>query len=335
MLKFLQSLLVLAAILFAIVVSWPSLLGMQREMVIAQMVSARGLIVVAALGIIVLLIVLSLMFRSLRGIATSLSIVLLLTAAFNGLVVYSNGWDNPDAGTLLESSQDELTVLAWNTLGNQPGAETIAQLAINSNAQIVSLPETTLSTVEEVAQRMAAAGMPMQVFHRALNQSAAAKSTGLLVSRDLGAYHLVTNAGDTSQLPSLIVQSETGPKIVAVHAVAPLPNYFEGWNNDLNWIAAHCNSPNTIIAGDFNATLDHFIGLGEGSGDLGQCRDAAKQLNAAGHGTWPTTLPSQISLPIDHILAGSSWTPSYFRTITELDNSGSDHRPVVARFHSN
>lgn len=335
MLKFLQSLLVLAAIVIAIVLSWPSLLGLQREMFISQIVAFRNVLIVSALIAALALLILGLIFRSIRSLGTSLALVLIVFAAFNGLLVFNNGLNNPDAPSLQNASPEEVTVLAWNTLGNKPGAEEIARLAINSNAQIISLPETTKATAQEVADRLTAAGMPMQLLHRSLSQSAAAKSTGLLISKNLGSYHLVDTEGDTSLLPTLIAVSETGPKIIAVHAVAPLPDFFEGWKRDLEWLAGQCNDPNTIMAGDFNATLDHFIGLGTDGATLGLCQDAAKVQGGAAFGTWPSSLPGQLGIAIDHIMAGDDWTASYFRVVTELDHTGSDHRPLVARFIKN
>ena len=84
------------------------------------------------------------------------------------------------------------------------------------------------------------------------------------------------------------------------------------------------------MAGDFNATVDHFAGRGIDGGDLGRCRDAAVAGRAGGLGTWPTDLPELLGSPIDHVLATPGWQVDGFRVVGALDGAGSDHRPIVA-----
>ena len=45
------------------------------------------------------------------------------------------------------------------------------------------------------------------------------------------------------------------------------------------------------MAGDFNATLDHFGGPGVDGGDLGRCRHAASYAGGS-IGTWSTEMPA-------------------------------------------
>jgi len=138
--------------------------------------------------------------------------------------------------------------------------------------------------------------------------------------------------GNTNTLPSIVAEpvDGDGPRIVAVHAVAPIRWELRNWRSDLDWLAEQCSGGNVIMAGDFNATVDHFAGRGVDGGDLGRCRDAAVAAGAGGLGTWPTDVPELLGSPIDHVLATPGWRVDAFRVIGDVDQSGSDHRPVVA-----
>ena len=123
-----------------------------------------------------------------------------------------------------------------------------------------------------------------------------------------------------------------GPTIMAVHLVAPIPGELQHWTEDLSWLASACSEPSTIIAGDFNSTVDHFSGLATSDGaTLGDCVDAASVSDNAGVGTWPTALPALLGAPIDHVMATSNWTVTGMRVIENYDKHGSDHRPVLAQ----
>ena len=234
-------------------------------------------------------------------------------------------------------SSDTVTVLSWNTLGEVPDAQTIADLALDEGADVVVLPETTDPLGEAVAIAMREGGSPMWVHTQAYDDIAKARSTTLLISPDLGAY-AVTSAefpgppGNTNTVPSVVADpvDGDGPRIVAVHAVAPIRWELRNWRSDLDWLAAQCAGENVIMAGDFNATVDHFAGHGTDGGDLGRCSDAAAAADSAALGTWPTDVPPLLGSPIDHVLATPDWSVDGFRVIDDLDGAGSDHRPVVA-----
>ena len=149
----------------------------------------------------------------------------------------------------------------------------------------------------------------------------------------LGRYDADEAAQTTLVLPSVVATPAdgTGPTFVAVHTLAPLPPMMLSWQQDLEWVAAACTGGDVIVAGDVNATADHFAGLGSGPGVLGACNDAALTLGAAGEGTWPASLPPLLASPIDHVLATDNWQFTGFTVIRTHDGHGSDHRPVLAQ----
>jgi endonuclease/exonuclease/phosphatase (EEP) superfamily protein YafD len=323
---------VLGSLAAAAVLVWPQAFGLQDQWVAAHVVALRGAGAVAALLVAVLFGLLALSRRA-RRFAVAMVVVLALFAAGNVAVLVARGLGGSD-GAAAEAS---VTVLSWNTLGEVPDASTVAALALERGADVVVLPETTEPFGEQVALAMREGGRPMWVHWQAFDDIAKARSTTLLVSSELGGYRVVTPdwpgpPDNTNTVPSLVavpVDGE-GPTIVAVHAVAPVRWEIRNWRSDLDWIAEQCPGGDVIMAGDFNATLDHFAGRGVDGGDLGACRDAAREAGAAGLGTWPTDVPPLLGSPIDHVLASAAWRVEAFRVLDALDGSGSDHRPVVA-----
>lgn len=321
--------IVLAAVALA-VLAWPQLVGLARAPVAAQVVSLRGLALVVGLIGVLLFTLIALLSSAARRLAASLAIVLLAFSAVNGAVLATRGFGNLAFESPTESS---LTVLSWNTLGDAPGAAVIAGLAIDETADVVALPETTNATGVEIAAIMEAAGSPMQVFTVAYDEVSRARSTTLLVSDDLGEYESDPTGVTTAVLPTVVATplDGSGPVLLAVHTVAPIPPMMLVWQDDLNRVAIACSGENVIMAGDFNATLDHLGGLSAGAASLGSCTDAALASKNAAVGTWPTSLPALLGAPIDHVMATGNWRVSGMRVIESHDGYGSDHRPILVQ----
>jgi len=331
--RILAAVIVLIAAVILLIAAWPQLFGLERQFVVAQIVSLRGLAAsVAGIGV-VLFLVIALTSRRMRRFAGALAILLLVFAGISVAVLAVRG--TTPAAFPTKAAAD-LTVLSWNTEGSRPGADEIARLAVAQHADIVALPETSVATATQVGTLMTKAGVPMQVLNLSFDQVDTAHSTSLLISTKLGEYRRDDSHGTTSTLPSVIAVpvSGTGPTIVAAHPVAPVLDEMSNWRDGLSWLAKRCDA-NTIIAGDFNSTLDHWAGLGTstptGLGDLGACHDGARGMKSAGVPSWPTWLPEQLGTPIDHVIAGSDWTFVGFRVIGTEDGAGSDHRPILAR----
>src|SRR4051794_26828780 len=292
------TLLVLTGGLLALV--WPQLFTLQRTTPLAQAVSLRGAAIVFGLVAAVLCTVLALLLRPGRRFLAMVAVLLLAGAGIEGTVLTTRGF----SGTGLETESDAtLTVLSWNTLGDAPGVKGITDLVLDTRPDIVALPETTKDTAEQVAAAAQAAGLPLVAHTVAYDQVSKARSTSLLISADLGSYAVDSGAASTSVLPSVVARpSGGGPTIVAAHAVAPDPAYARQWRGDLAWLAGQCGGGDVILAGDFNATVDHFSGLQAGPGsDLGECRDAGRLGKGGAIGTWPTSFPALVGTPIDHV----------------------------------
>ncbi|CAN5284437.1 hypothetical protein BH09ACT6_BH09ACT6_21490 [soil metagenome] len=315
-------------------VGWPQVFGLEHTIGFAQLVAFRALFVVGATpATLALIIVIAALRRRHPAIVALLVIVALFGVANTGLLAV-RGWSPSPASTPASTPAaapsnsprgTTITVLTWNTLGGAVDAQTIAQLALAVKADVITLPETTEATATEVTALLAAAGTPMWSHTVSLDESTGTRSTSLLISTALGAYEPTDEFGNTSRLPSVVARpvKGVGPVIAAVHPVAPVPGEMSNWRRDLDWISTLCRTPNLVVGGDFNATLDHVT-------SLQQCSDTALAAHTAAVGTWPTSLPPFLSAPIDHVMHTSSWATVSARVIDSEDAAGSDHRPFVA-----
>ena len=323
---------VLGSAVLAAVLVWPQGFGLQNQWVAAHVVALRGAAAVGG-GLGAVLFALLAIPRATRRFGIAMAVVLALFATGNVAVLAARGVGGSEAA----GDAASVTVLSWNTLGEVPDASTIADLALDEGADVVVLPETTDPLGEEVAIAMREGGNPMWVHTQSFDDIAKARSTTILISPDLGDYEVVSvqapgPPGNTNTLPTVVADpiDGDGPRIVAVHAVAPIRWELRNWRSDLDWLAEQCAGENVIMAGDFNATVDHFAGRGIDGGDLGRCRDAAVAAGAGAIGTWPTDVPRLLGSPIDHVLATPGWRVDAFRVLDGYDDAGSDHRPVVA-----
>lgn len=330
MARVLGAIVIVVVIAGLLVLAWPQLFGLERTIGVAHLVSLRGLMVAVGLVIVIVFTLLALLSEPMRRFAATIAVAVLVFGAINIAVLSTRGFGN--AG--FESATDnDVTVLAWNTLGDTPSAETIAQLVVDTGAEVVALSETTEAHGQAVADLLAAEGLPMTVIGEAYDDVSKARSTVVLISESLGEY-VQGPSQTTSVLPTVIAAPAdgTGPTILAVHAVAPLPLEMDHWRSDLQWLADACAGGNVIMAGDFNSTLDHYRDLAtEDGATLGACYDGALATDNGAVGTWPTSLPPLLGAPIDHVMATNNWRFSGMRVVESVDGQGSDHRPVLAQ----
>lgn len=320
---------------------WPQAFGLEQVTGIAQLVSLRAVALIAAVVAAAVLLLVALLGRAVRRVAASAAVLLVVFAVASGAILYQRGLGND---SFASSTDGDITVLSWNTLGNATGAEAIAQAAVNVGANVVALPETTDVAATEVAELMRAAGSPMWVHSVHFDLVADARSTSIMISPSLGDYEVSTDVGNTEVLPTVIATpvGHDGPTIVAVHAVSPIEGEMDNWRSDLAWLSTLCEGDNVILAGDFNATLDHFSNLRSDDQvmaatpeqirpDLGRCSDAARLTGNAGVGTWHTSIHALAGSPIDHVMVTPEWRVTGMSVLTDFDESGSDHRPIVAQ----
>lgn len=334
MLRLLGILVTVLCAIAAAILTWPQFFHLERTFPIAQVVSFRGPVAIAFAVALVVALLLAIA-RPVRAFALAIALIVAIAGGANAAIVFSRG-TGTDA--LPAKTDASIRVMTWNTAGAATSAEAIAQIAVAMDADIVTLPETTIETGEQVAIAMRDLGHPMWAHHAAnLSTQWDAGSTTLLISPRLGDYAVIESSQDgtsnTSTVPSAVAMptSGNGPIVVAAHAVAPRQSYMQYWRSDLQWLADQCAADNVIMAGDFNATVDHMSGLGADGGALGRCHDAAIETGNGGVGTWSTGFPALLGAPIDHVMASANWKPTGSVVLRTLDSSGSDHRPLIVQ----
>lgn len=334
MLRLLGILVAALCAIGAAVLTWPAFFRVERIYPIAQLISFRSVILVGFVVAVALALLLALA-RPIRRFALAIAAIAVVAVVANVAILASRGTGTE---TLPEKTATSVRVMTWNTAGAATPPETIARIAVAMDADIVALPETTIETGEKVALVMRDLGHRMWAHHSE-NPSTEwdAGSTTLLISPELGDYAIIESSSNgtsnTSTVPSAVAMptSGDGPIVVAAHAVAPRPSYMQHWRDDLQWLADQCSVENVILAGDFNATVDHMADLGIEGGTLGRCHDAAAASGNGSVGTWTTEMPPLLSAPIDHVMATDDWTATGSLVLGSMDDSGSDHRPLIVQ----
>nr|KEP23636.1 hypothetical protein DA06_06435 [Georgenia sp. SUBG003] len=220
-------------------------------------------------------------------------------------------------------------MLTYNTLEGRTTADDVAALADETGADVLVLNETSQLQAQQVATYLNADGEAFQVFAATAEEEGAAEepTTALLVAGSMGEY--VQTSGPATYHGTVRAEpaSGVGPVLVGVHALAPVREQRELWLRDLNEIVAPCGDrgpDGLIMAGDFNATLDHAP-----MQDLGRCADAAVEAGVGGIATWPSRLPALLGSTIDHVLVDAARYDVTAALVAERGRS--DHRGVVAR----
>jgi endonuclease/exonuclease/phosphatase family metal-dependent hydrolase len=185
-----------------------------------------------------------------------------------------------------------------------------------------------LLSVEELtpgfARKLRDAGLLRLLPHTVLLPGASVPGGGIYSRLPL--RPLPFDPSTTFRMPRAVVR--VGPRrlrFVSVHTFPPTHRHVDEWESELEGLPAAGDGLPWVLAGDFNATLDHaalrdLIGRGY--------RDAA---DAKGDGldfTWPAGRIFPPPVAIDHVLADDRLGIADFSV---EDLPGSDHRAVYAK----
>ena len=215
-----------------------------------------------------------------------------------------------------------LRVLAANVHGRPATASGIRALVRRYKPDVLSVIELP----PEVVRAYEAAGIDDLLPHQVLEPRPGFSGTGLYSLLPLrvapGPAGTLFAIGAASMAPEGAAPLE----LYAVHARAPTsPEQTRQWRTDLRALPPTGEGGMRILAGDFNATLDHhelrrLIARGY--------HDAGEQAGIGLRMTWATDkspLPALIA--IDHVLADRRIKVASARTVRI---PGSDHRGVLA-----
>lgn len=296
-------------------------LGVSGWPVVAQVISLKVLAGLGCAALAVLVAVVAAIRGRLRSPAVLIiSTALLATGAIHADTVLARG------GRVAPVADPDVTVVEFNTFDIATTPVQLADLVRATDADIVTLPEADEQTTKAAADLLAADGVAFQVFSMSTPEPYPLPVSAM-VRRSLGDYRQLP--GPLMRYGSLklepVTDSASAPTIIAVHPIDPgLKSMLAGWRSETATAARLCTpGSNTIVAGDFNATVDH-----PAFADL-PCADAATQAGTGGSGTWPSWLPSALAAPIDHVIVD----PRSYRGVAAwtIRTGASDHRALVVQ----
>lgn len=229
----------------------------------------------------------------------------------------------PDPPTPLQGQP--LTVMSINVYYGEADARRIVDLVRGGQVDVLALQELNPRMVDKLRR----AGLFEQLPHRVLRSEPGADGTGIVSRFPLRGLSLMPET--TMRQPSARIDIP-GPRdveFVAVHPVVPI-----GAGTTVKWKHEIRALPNPtpgqegaarVLAGDFNATLDHtplrkLLGRGYS--------DAAEITGDGLVPTWPELgRPWAPPVTLDHVLVSGDTVVRGYRTF-RVD--GTDHRAVLA-----
>jgi endonuclease/exonuclease/phosphatase (EEP) superfamily protein YafD len=255
-----------------------------------------------------------------RRVRVAVALLLAAVAVFQVTTVVRRGgwWAEP-----VTRQSGDVVVVAFNSAGQEPLPGEVLDIIRRERPQVVALPETRPKIAAELAVQAGDAGLDYQEFSQRVQTRVSV--TSLLVAGSLGTYVQDQEGSDRAAAVRVVPVNGDEPVVVGVHPESPdlFGRNAAAWQEAGRTAVAQCSdTQGAIVAGDFNATIDH-----PQLSELGPCRDAATQAGQA-EGTWPTVLPAAMAAAIDHVLFdGRRWRSVDVRTIRV---GHSDHRLVIA-----
>lgn len=296
----------------------PAVVGLSTYEPVAHLVAIRGWLVLGAGLTAAALLGCAAMVRR-RGEhrphrLLAATVALALFAGANLGLLWSRGLTAPEA-LAADKGAGELDVLALNTYNTSDGPAAVAELIAEHEPDVVTLPETEHAAAVQIA------GDDYQVF-MGVGGPGGSAPTALLVSPSLGAYERIDGPDTEYGMVGATPVDGNGPTLYGVHTASPVGERMALWRDELELVMGICDqTANIIMAGDFNATIDHA-----------PLRDASCANGSAGSGgvgTWPVALPAFLGSPIDHVFSDpAAWEP-IGSAVVELPRA--DHRGLLVR----
>jgi endonuclease/exonuclease/phosphatase (EEP) superfamily protein YafD len=301
-----------AWLLAAACAAWAAvrLLGLERGFPLVPLVAYTPFVVVGAavVGAVAAL----LRMRAAAVVAALVAITLAVTVAPRAL----GGPSAPDG-----EPGPRLRMLVANMQHGTGSAEALVALARSTHADVLSVVEIT----PDLVVRLSAARLGEVMPHYVLSPRPGGGGAGLFARMPIESAPGVRGAVAPMVAGRPRIGGAPPVEIVAVHPSAPQNRAWTGaWRRDLRALPPATSSPLTVLAGDFNATLDHaelrrVLDTGYD--------DAAAQVGAGLDWTWPVGRRFPPPVTIDHVLADRRIG---VRAVSVHTIPGTDHRAVSA-----
>lgn len=230
-----------------------------------------------------------------------------------------------------EAAGTTSTLVAMTINAELGGADAsdIVSLVRDRHVNLLVVEEYT----PELASRLSAAGLDGLLPHRVSHPKDGASGSAIYSSFGLKETGVLPDTQFTMPVARLDLggaRDGAALRVVAVHAVAPVGDGVEQWRSDLRALARiDSGSGPLLLAGDFNATYDHweFRSLLDGTTGRRNLVDVASALGSRLVPTWPTRGYRLPGVTLDHLvtspdLSGRDYSVHRIRR--------TDHAAVVA-----
>jgi endonuclease/exonuclease/phosphatase (EEP) superfamily protein YafD len=215
-----------------------------------------------------------------------------------------------------------LVVASANLHFGEGAPDDIVELVRDRRVDVLSLQELTPDAV----RALDAVGLAQLLPYRLFREADGARGSGLASRFPL--HPSAVRAPSRHEQPAALIDLPglRDVEIVAIHPVQPLiQGDFPVWQRELAALPPPRGDDTIrLLAGDFNATLDHpeFARLlADG------WADAADRAGSGLRATWPAGKPWPPFVTIDHVLVDPRCAVRSFDTVSV---DGSDHRAIVA-----
>ena len=213
-----------------------------------------------------------------------------------------------------------LTVMTANLYVGRGDARTIVDLVRRYDVDVLNLEELTPA---ELA-RLDAAGIASALPHRVAEPLPGASGAAVLARAPLAPLASPHAGANPQPAARLMLEGSPPVAVTAVHPAPPVSGAREdGWSDALGALPGAEAARLRILAGDFNATLDHRALRGV----LGRgYADAADRAGAGLRPTWPALPRRALPITIDHVLIDRRIR---VETVHIVKVPGSDHLGCV------
>jgi len=304
---------VVAWVLVAACGAWVALrlLGLERGYPLVPLVAFTPFVAVGAVAVVAVAALLR--QRAATLVAAVLAALLVVTVAPRAL-------GGPTAAE--GPAGPSLRVLSANMQFGTGSPEALVALARRTRADVVSVQELT----ERGVSRLEAAGIGEPLPEQILQPGGRGAGIGLYSRVPLAVAEAPGTRRNPLVLAALDLEGAPAVEIAAVHPPPPIRgSIMPAWRDDLRALPpATPDGPLRILAGDFNATLDHAeLRRVLDTGYV----DAAAEVGDGFEGTWPNGRRFPPPVAIDHVLADARCG---VRDFSVHAIPGTDHRAVFA-----
>jgi endonuclease/exonuclease/phosphatase (EEP) superfamily protein YafD len=283
--------------------------GLERGYPMVPVLAYTPLAVAGAVAVVVVALLLRRRAPALVAAALAVALAAFVAPRALGGPSGAEGGDGP-----------RLAVLTANLYQQPRAARSIVEVIRRERPDVVALQEVTPS----VAAALDEAGIDRLLPERVRDARGRGFGSALYARAPL--ERAPAAEGQTVTAARLSPRGAPAVEVLSVHPRVPIREAnMDEWRADLRALpAASPRGPVRIVAGDFNATLDHH--------ELRRVIDRGyvDAADEVGHGlraTWPSNRRFPPPVTIDHVLADERCG---VRDVRVIDVAGSDHRAVLA-----